>query len=553
MFNLLNKHKKLLNLGLAVTCAAVLQSCAQANVPGARNVKIPSPIGAENRAEAVNEQPDSVIYLPLGHDVLVPQARADGALPREQVGPFELRGETLAGALQLILADYDVPLAFETEEGLSRRVTVANLHGPLDRVVMRICSLADLYCAYEDGLLIIKDTQTFTVKIPPISSDSSFMSNIASGLAAIIGTTPITDNSTRTIIYETTQRNAELAMRYFQRMRSSTALIIFETYIWEVNLNSGNSTGIQWDMLDSFGKFAGNISISGNVGADFSNPVSIGLPTTQGADGGAFTPTDIFRFLSQFGAVKTISQPQVTVLSGSEARLRVADTENFVSQIDQTIDNGQTSTSVSTSSVDTGFTLSIASNWDNATVYADVEIELTDVAEIDDFAFSSGGGGEQTVIQLPRTSERELQTQVRIRPGDSLLIAGLVRENDNFNTSGPGLAKPIIPASRTAQVSNLEVVFLLRPRVVVYTSPEEADYYVNMKKEQTKQKNKKKPFAYDFAPFDTKTEKPAVKPSQDESNNTQETPNNDGKPLPVVSIPSALLDPRNQSVDNKVQ
>ncbi len=481
----------------------VLLGCADADVPGTRNVNIPAPTMADERKEAVNEKPDSVLYLPLGRDVLVPVVSSSDGLPTEHVGPFELRSETLAGALQLILAEYDVSLAFETEEGLNRRITVANLQGPLDKVVERVCSLADLYCAFEDGLLNVKETQTFTVKIPPISSDESFMTNISAGLAAIIGTTPIVDNSTRTIIYEATNRTAEYALRYFQRMRTSTALIVFETYIWEVNLSSGNSTGIRWDLIDSFGKFTASVDLTGNVGAGFTNPVSIGLPTSGFEEGGAFAPNDIFDFLSQFGAVKTISQPKITVLSGSEAHLRVADTQNYVSQVSQTLDNGQVSTSVNTSSVDTGFELTIASSWDNSTVYADIDISLQNVIQIDNFPFSSqgaGGNATSTTIQLPQTAERELTTQVRVRPGDSLLIAGLVRENDSFSTSGLGLTEPIVPTSREAVADNLELVFLLRPRVVVYANPEEQQFYNNMK--QGAAGNGLPTFEYDFAPFE---------------------------------------------------
>ena len=472
-------HTRAILRVMPLLALVALQSCAQVDVPAARNVNIPAPTIADERAEAINEQPDSVLYLPLGQDVLVPEVASSDPLPDMEVGPFELRSETLGGALQLIMADYEVPLAFETDEGLTRQVTVANLHGPLGRVVKKICSLADLYCAYEDGLLVVKETEIFTVKIPPISQDKSFMDNVAAGLKAILGEggrAPIIDRSTRTIVYEATQRTSGLAERYFQRMRTSTALIVFETYIWEVGLNSGNSTGVRWDLIDTFGKFAANIDINGDVGADFSNPISIGLPTTQGALGGAFVPNDVFKFLSSFGSVKTISQPQITVLSGSEARLRAADKENYVARVAETIDNGQSTTSVETSSVDTGFTITINSAWDNATVYADIEIALTDVSEIEDFNFTSGAGG-QTTVQLPKTTERELQTQVRIRPGDSLLIAGLVRESDAFSKTGPGLMSPTLPASREATTSNLELVFLLRPRVIVFTSPSEEKHF----------------------------------------------------------------------------
>ena len=439
-----------------------LVSCAQVDVPGARNAHVPSPAMADERPEAVNEKPDSVLYLPLGSDVLVPEVSEVSPLPTEMVGPFELRSETLAGALQLILADYEIPLAFETDEGMTRTITVANLSGPLDRVVDKVCSLADLYCAFEDGLLVIKETQTFTVSIPPIGGDTDILSSLATGLQAIIGTTPITESGTRTIIYEATNRTAKLAERYFQRIRSNTALIVFEVYIWEVALNSDNATGIDWEQIETIGKFSTGITIPGGTG--IVSPISIGLPTTGDV---AFGTNQVLQFISNYGAVKTISQPQITVLSGAEATLRAADTINYVSSLSRSVDNGDVTVSTETDSVDTGFTLTISSAWDNATIYGSIDIALQEFRRFQEFDASSEDGG--TTLQLPETTERELSTQIRIRPGDSLLIAGLVRENDQVDSTGPGFNQPVIPTSRSSVVNNTELVFLLKPRVIVYT------------------------------------------------------------------------------------
>lgn len=437
-----------------------LVSCAQVDVPGSRSLRIPSPTMADERPEAVNDQPDSVLYLPLGSDVLVPETSEGNPLPSEVIGPFELRSETLAGALQLILADYEIPMAFETEEGLTRTITVANLRGPLNRVVERVCSLADLYCAFEDGLLVIKDTQTFTVSVPPIGGDTDVLQSLSTGLEAITGEQPITDEATRTIVYEASNRTARLAERYFQRIRANTALIVFEVYIWEVALNGDNSTGIDWENIDALGKFATGISIPGGVIGD-NTPISIGLPTTGDV---AFDSNDVLEFISAYGAVKTISQPQITVLSGAEATLRAADTVNYVSSLSRSVDNGEVTVSTETDSVDTGFTLTISSAWDKATIYGTIEIELQEFRRFQNF------DADGTTLQLPETTERELSTQIRIRPGDSLLIAGLVRENDQFDTSGPGFSAPIIPTSRGVSTNNTELVFLLKPRVIVYTA-----------------------------------------------------------------------------------
>jgi len=444
-----------------ITVLPFLISCAQVDIPGARNLRVPSPAMADVRPEAVNEQPDSVLYLPLGSDVLVPETSEGDPLPQEYVGPFELRSETLAGALQLILADYQIPIAFETEEGLSRTITVANLRGQLSSVVDRVCSLADLYCAYEDGILVIKERQTFTVSVPPIGGNTDVIGSLAAGLQAITGATPITDDATRTIIYEASNRTSKLAERYFQRIRSNTALIIFEVYIWEVTLENENATGIDWEAIETFGDFTTGISIPGGLLNTTTTPVSIGLPTKGDF---AFGTDEVFEFISTFGAVKTISQPQITVLSGSEATLRAADTQNFVSSLTRSVEDGETTVSTETDTVDTGFTLTISSAWDRATIYGNIDIELQEFQGFQNF------DADGTVLRLPETTERELSTQVRIRPGDSLLIAGLVREVDEFDSSGPGFNAPIIPTSRGSSITNTELVFLLKPRVIVYTS-----------------------------------------------------------------------------------
>lgn len=467
--------KSKLKKALLASCCAValgVSGCAKVDAPSARNASIPAPATAKERPETINEGYDPVIYVPLGEDVLIPKPLDQEPLPDRLVGPIELRNETLASALQLILADYDIPLAFETEEALSRRITVSGVKGNLESVVNRICSLADLYCSYEEGVITVKETQAFVVSLPPIGEDSVF-SDVASGIEALTGNSPVIDASTNTMIYTASHRSAKQAESYFNRLRGNTALVVFETYIWEVQLDGGNSTGIQWDYLNNIDDFNFGINIDGGVDSQLGTPISIGLPTRAAVD---LTSGDVVRFLSSQGTVKTISQPQITVLSGSEAELRVVETINYVESLSRTTDeDGDETVSTSTSTVDSGFTLNIASGWDDSTVYGNIEIEL------DEFlGFETFNAGASETLQLPRTSERDLTTQVRVRPGDSILIAGLVREQDEFNTEGPGLNRPIFPTSRTARTTNSELVFLLRPRVIAYVPKEEQERARNL-------------------------------------------------------------------------
>lgn len=466
---MLGKRNKMsvLRGALLFGCCFMLLGCADAIAPEGRTPHIPAPVGAEERAEAINEAPDAVMHIPLGQDILVPRVQDGETLSDEMVGPYELRGETVAGALQLVLAGYDTPLAFETDQGLERRVTVSSLKGTLDSVVKRICGLADLYCSYDGGVIVVKETETFVVSLPPLGSDVSF-DDIATGLEALTGVTPTIDNVTRAIIYTATHRTAKKAAEYFKRLRASTAMVVYETYIWEVNLNSINSAGIRWEQLADLGNFSTGISLEGTLSNQVGTPISIGLPTKGPIN---FSVSDVLRFITEQGSVKTISQPQLTVLSGSSATLRVAETTNYVESLTRTIDDNNNETvSTTTGTVDTGFTLTIASSWDDSTVYADIDIDL------DEFlGFQTFDAGSDDTLQLPRTSERSLETQVRVRPGDSILIAGLVRERDSFDNNGLGMMTPIIPTTRTAQTDNTELVFLLRPRVIAYRAEAKGD------------------------------------------------------------------------------
>lgn len=490
---------KLLRLACILGPLSLATACASANAPDGRSVSVPTINPPLERYEGLNEKRDPITRVKLGRDLLMPQPLHEDPLPNAKVGPFELRNETLASALQLILDDYDVSLAFETDDGLKKRITISNLRGTLSDVVHKACATADLYCHYEDGTLTVKKTETFVVDLPPITNPSSSNSNnsngggnggggssgnsgngsngssstnndaydqIATGLAAVLGssTKPTIDNTTRVLIYTATQRTNKYALQYFERLRKDTALIIYETHIWEVTLNNDNRTGINWSQL--FGKM-GYFSVGSTLADGFPSGTTqpITLEPKYVGSSGTVSADVILKFISDRGAVKTVSQPQITVLSGSKATLAVSQLDNYISGSSKTAATPTTAEqdTFTTGTVTTGLTMTVTSAWDQATVYGTLDISLDDLLRIDTISTTS------STIQLPHTTKRSLQTQIRVRPGDAILIGGLVSEKDNLSESGPGLNKPWFFTDRGASKTNTELVFLLRPRVVAFT------------------------------------------------------------------------------------
>lgn len=486
MRNSLLKTKNIVRM-LAIACPLLLAtSCAQVDTPDGKSSRIGAVTPPYDRFPTINEKRDPITRVKLGRDVLVPRTTDEDPLPKAEVGPFELRGETLASALQLVLDEYDVSLAFESDEGLTRRITVANLRGSVKNVVDKMCALADLYCHHKDGTLTIKDTQSFVVDLPPLNLGSSASSGgssgtatttnpftqIATGLESIIGTAPTVDETNRLMIYSATQRSQQNALQYFERLRKNTALIVFETNVWEVTLDTNNKVGINWEsMFSNLGNFDIEFNMPGAVAEGGASPIAITPTFTSG--NGDVTATNVLEFISTQGAVKTISQPQITVLSGSSATLEVSSQESYISGVTRTPSTvvGQPdSVSTSTATANSGLTLDVTSAWDEATVYGRISIELDEVLRFTPFAPT-----EDISLTLPETTNRSLQTQVRVRPGDAILIAGLVSEKDDTLLSGPGFMKPIFATSRAVTKTNTELVFLLRPRVVIFESGADED------------------------------------------------------------------------------
>lgn len=460
--------------GIAVV--GTLIGCG-ATIPDGRDVYVPDPKRPDEKFSSINEIRDPVFYIQLGEDILRPQQASTDTLPHDVIGPLELRNETLASALQFILEGYDIPLALETELANTRTVTVAGLRGPINQVVQTVCGLADLYCTYQKDILTLKEKETFTVPLPPIGDEAN--SAFLSGLQAITGGEAVIDNTTQTLVYDATHRTQERAIQYFERLRANTAMIVFEIQIWEVNLDDDNQMGVDWDSFTfDVGSGVGSLTRGGTPG--ITNSVGVGGVYTAGD----FTFDGALDFLATHGAVKTISQPQITVLSGSDASLEIGTTTSYIRRVTIADDgSGGNDEAPEPADLQTGIKLEIGSAWDQSTVYGDLSIEIDNFIRFEEQSVGS------IRVQLPTTSNRKLNTRVRVRPGDAIIIGGIIEERDDYSREGVGFWDFVVPTRRATQQTNSELVFMMKPRVVVFTDEPPLGHHVNANGELAKSSN----------------------------------------------------------------
>ena len=411
--------RKILKFGLVSIAVMNLAACESVDQMMADiGVFAPPHRGSDDMAVQIRDEGykkpsiEAVRFMPLGQGVLIPDVVTTQNLPREDIGPYELRGESLAGALQFILSEFDIPLAVETDLAMQRKVTIANLQGRLDLMVEQLCAMSDLYCVYKNQVLSIQDKHDYAVTIPPSGADVDIIGDVAKSIEKVVGKAPIVDMSTRTILYKSTRKQAASLAHYFAKLRDNMALINYEVGMWSVRLGPDHQEGVLWDALlhESQGRAK---NVAGLYASEYGAPVSIGLP---GELGEAYGMYDVSNFLSQFGDVRAISKPTISVMSGANGRWNVKE---------RATEEGTTSEEIK---------IDLASLWDGSSVFSDLE------------------------LQLKGAAEKEIKTQMRIRPGDSLVLAGMMRNVGDEQ-------KP----------KNEELVVMLRPKVVVYKARK--DYY----------------------------------------------------------------------------
>ncbi|HSP90455.1 MAG TPA: hypothetical protein VLN08_06100, partial [Vicinamibacterales bacterium] len=193
------------------------------------------------------------------------------------------------------------------------------------------------------------------------------------------------------------------------------------------------------------------------------NTVSAGVST---ADFYSAVPSAIIRFLEQDSETKVIAKPNLRGAEGEKLSLKLGEELPVPSTTFYNPYGG--SGSVATTPL-TSFTYrNVGVNLDiEPRVTYDGDIILKVALEI------SAKGPDQNVAgqNLPTFFSRRVETRLRLRDGESNLLAGLLRENERKTLKGfPGISSiPILRdlfASNDREIVQTDIVMLLTPHVV---------------------------------------------------------------------------------------
>jgi general secretion pathway protein D len=291
-------------------------------------------------------------------------------------------------------------------------------------------------------------------------------SSVGGGEAMMPNVKIIADEGNNALIVVANSEEWSKIQRVIKQLDVLPLQVLIDATIVEVTLKDDLQYGIQWYFMHENG---GSNEISGGSVRPNISFQDIGKGVASGGLTYLFASNsgDI-KALLQANATKNninvISSPSLMVLNNQEASIKVGDTvptlTSSTTNTSSSTDNGSNVTSQITP-VDTGINLSIKPRVNSG------GLVLMDILQTANQAIKN----DTSEIDSPIIQKREIESSVAIQSGETIVLGGLIKEDNTNNKSGVPVLHEIpwigsLFGGTTRNKDRSELVVLITPRVV---------------------------------------------------------------------------------------
>lgn len=325
------------------------------------------------------------------------------------------------------IANIDIDI----DPDVSGSVIINANNRPLKEVLDRIASMAGLRYSYKNNVLHFEPDSPYVESyFVDYLNGSSIWGDVETGLSNVISAVKVNTKSEVGIssnksagiisIYATEQQH-RAAKKYLAEVESTASLqVLIEAKIIDVTLNDQYKTGIDWS-------FTGGTVTNGGVNLPIISVFSNSFVNSADATLNA---------LKQFGITKALSSPRIHAINNQTSQISFT-TKNVYfnvtnTQTSTTQSNNVVATATSTKvEQETGITLEITPsvNINTDEITMSIKPELSAVSEYVDDPVNTGN-------RVPVITSKSLETKVKIKNGNAIIIGGLMTQDDNNQDSG---------------------------------------------------------------------------------------------------------------------
>ncbi len=275
--------------------------------------------------------------------------------------------------------------------------------------------------------------------------------------------TAIPDNNTNSIIVVTTPDNVELLKSVLNQLDRIPEQVMIETVIVEASLDESSRLGVEFGWR--VGKALGEQNSVGNGSTGFGlNAASTATGALPGfrytLSGGNLT--GLINAIQTNSKFKVLSTPRIFTSNNVQAQINISQRVPYITNTRQDINGGQLFTYAFE---DVGIVLTVTPRiTSNGMVALDVNQTANELQGFTDF-------------QAPIINQREADTIVSVKDGETIILGGIIRNTVQTTTNKVPLLGDIpilgnLFKSRSKTGNQTELIVLLTPRIV--RDPDEA-------------------------------------------------------------------------------
>ncbi len=228
---------------------------------------------------------------------------------------------------------------------------------------------------------------------------------------------------------------------YLEQMRRRVQRqVILEARIVEVTLGNDSQVGVDWNGVIHAG------AANGGTGTDVTARWDTGDTLNSNLTGGnglfklvvnGARISAVLSALAREGRLQVLSAPRLSALNNQKAILRVVREEAFFLQnSQQTATSGVIASTIQITPVvvPVGIVLDIQPQvGEDGSITLAVNPSVSEIASVRTFSVTGGNGASAS---LPVVDRRDLDTVVRMRSGETLVLAGIIKTKEGLDDRG---------------------------------------------------------------------------------------------------------------------
>lgn len=284
----------------------------------------------------------------------------------------------------------------------------------------------------------------------------------------------IPDEATNTLVIKASPQDYLQIKKVIERIDLIPRQVLIQVMVAEVALNDKTQFGIEWWLQSNKGSYKGtpyNEQAALGSGLVSPSPVTLGTPSKLPAGlnymvlNSASEIVGLFNALAETTDVNILSSPHIMASDGREAKIEVGKDVPIITQTVAVPSSTTTTTGLTTSNSIQYRTVGILLNV-KPHVNASGLVNLTLSQEVSTVADETTKG-----IDSPIFTKRKVETEVTLEEGKTLMIAGLIQDNNNKTSKGLPGAKDIpllgyLFGAKSDKRDKTELMITITPYVV---------------------------------------------------------------------------------------